>query len=109
MELHIKDRIFIPQLLTQQGTFMEFNLKRNILRKVALTEDDVKKYDIVENDKEKRTEWNPEKDREMPLVVDFTQDELQYLTKACERVAEANFPDEFWLTVEKIYNAAQPQ
>ena len=43
----------------------------------------------------------------MPLMVDFSQDELQYLAKACEKVADANFPDEFWLTVEKIYNAAQ--
>lgn len=109
MELHIKDRIFIPQLLTQQGNFMEFNLKRNILRKTALTEADVEKYEIVEKADEKRTEWNPEKDRDMPLIVDFTADELQYLVKSCERVAEANFPDEFWITVEKIYNAAQSQ
>ena len=107
MELHIKDRIFIPQLLPQQGNFTEFNMKRNILKKVALTEADVEKYDIVENKEERRTEWDPEKDRDMPLMVDFSQDELQYLAKACEKVADANFPDEFWLTVEKIYNAAQ--
>ena len=37
MELHIKDRIYIPQMLPQQNNFMGFNLKREIIKKVGLT------------------------------------------------------------------------
>ena len=39
MELFIKDRIYIPQLLPQQTkSFMDFNVKREILKKVAAEE-----------------------------------------------------------------------
>lgn len=53
--------------------------------------------------------WDVEKDREQPLIVDFTKDELSYLKTACEKLAEAPYPDDFWLTVEKIYNAANAE
>lgn len=49
MELHIKDRIYIPQLLPAQNSFMEYNLKREIIKKVALTEKDKDEYVIVED------------------------------------------------------------
>jgi hypothetical protein len=34
---------------------------------------------------------------------------LSYLKAACEKLAEAPYPDDFWLTVEKIYNAANAE
>lgn len=36
MDLHIKDRIYIPQMLPQQNNFMGFNLKREIIKKWPL-------------------------------------------------------------------------
>lgn len=106
MELHIKDRIYIPQLLPQSNNFMGFNLKREIIKKVALTVDDKETYSIEEDKENNRVVWNVEKDREQPLVVDFTKDEIEYLKAACEKLAEAPYPDDFWMTVEKIYDAA---
>lgn len=106
MELHIKDRIYIPQLLPQSNNFMGFNLKREIIKKVALTVDDKETYSIEEDKENNRVVWNVEKDREQPLVVDFTKDEIEYLKTACEKLAEAPYPDDFWMTVEKIYDAA---
>lgn len=106
MELHIKDRIYIPQLLPQSNNFMGFNLKREIIKKVALTVDDKETYSIEEDKENNRVVWNVEKDREQPLVVDFTKDEIEYLKTACEKLAEAPYPDDFWITVEKIYDAA---
>lgn len=106
MELHIKDRIYIPQLLPQSNNFMGFNLKREIIKKVALTVDDKETYSIEEDKENNRVVWNVEKDREQPLVVDFTKDEIEYLKAACEKLAEAPYPDDFWITVEKIYDAA---
>ena len=106
MELHIKDRIYIPQLLPQSNNFMGFNLKREIIKKVALTVDDKENYSIEEDKENNRVVWNVEKDREQPLVVDFTKDEIEYLKAACEKLAEAPYPDDFWMTVEKIYDAA---
>lgn len=107
MNLQIKDRIYIPQILPQQNNFMGFNLKRGILKKVSLTEEDRKTYSIEEDTEHSRVTWDINKDRECPLSVEFTKDEINYLKEACEKLAEANYPDDFWITVEKIYDAAQ--
>lgn len=106
MELNIKDRIYIPRMLPVQGKFMEFNLKRSILKKVVLTEDDRKRYSIIECKEEGRVEWDINKDLECPLCADFTKEELDYLKKSCEALVESAYPDDFWITVEKIYDAA---
>ena len=106
MELNIKDRIYIPQMLAPQNNFMEYNLKRSIIKKVAITEKDKETFDIKEDKENSRIVWNIEKDRENPLTVDFTEEEIKYLTKSCEQLSDNEFPDDFWAVVEKIYNAA---
>lgn len=105
MELHIKDRIYIPQILPQTGTFMEFNLKRNIIEKVQITAKDRDDYNIKENKEEGKITWDSAKDQQIPLQVEFSKDELDYLKKACEKLTDTPSPDDLWLTVEKIYNA----
>lgn len=105
MILNIKDRIYIPAILPKNGSFMDFNLKRSILQKVALTEDDKVKYSIEEIPDEDKIIWDVEKDMKNPLSIDFTNDEIDYLKKACEAITAASYPDDFWLVVEKIYDA----
>lgn len=34
MDLHIKDRLLLPSLLPERGSFMEYNLKKAILKKL---------------------------------------------------------------------------
>lgn len=107
MELHIKERLYIPQILPQQTTsFMDFNLKREIIKKVALTDKDRDEYNIEENQEEHKITWNAQKDVETPLMVDFSVAEIDFLKKACESLPAAAYPDDFWMVVEKIYEAA---
>lgn len=40
MDLHIKDRLLLPSLLPERGSFMEYNLKKAILKKIAISEQD---------------------------------------------------------------------
>lgn len=107
MVLNILDRIYIPSILPSENTFMDFNMKREIIKKVALTAEDVEKYNIKEDEANKRTTWDINKDREHPLIIEFTQQELNYLKSACEKLADTPAPDNMWATVEKIYEAAQ--
>jgi hypothetical protein len=107
MELHIKERLLIPTILPEKGNFMDFNLKKSIINKVVLTEQDRKDYEIVEKKEERRIEWNVQKDIETPLAVDFSQDELAYLQRACEAISEQQLPDEVWAMVEHIYDEIQ--
>ena len=99
MELHVKDRLYFPQLLPRQNTFMEYAMKRAIMKKVGLT------VEIKENEDGKGIVWNIEKDMAQPHTVEFTPDELEYIKKGCEALAEQPCPDDFWALVECIYNA----
>jgi hypothetical protein len=105
MELSIKDRLYIPALLPKEGNFKEFNLKKEALRKIELSEEEREKVGLRENAETRRIEWDM--DKEKPLIVEFTGQEMAYLKQACERIADERLPDEMWDSVEKIYNAMQ--
>lgn len=105
MELNIKDRLYLREVLPQQNSFSEFALKKSIIDKVAITQADIEKYSIVEKREEGKIEWNTEMDQKEPLVVDFSQQELDYLKKGCEALVDVPKPDDFWLTIDKIYGA----
>ena len=105
MELHIKDRIYFPNIMPKTGTFMEFNLKKSILNKVVITEADKEHYHIEANKEAGSITWDSEKDAAEPLIVTFTAEELEYLKKSCENLAGQENADDFWMVVEKIYNS----
>lgn len=107
MKLHIKDRLLIPSLFPEKGNFMEYNLKKAILKKIAITDKDREDYGIVENQDEKRIEWNLQKDAEVPFVAEFSKEELEYLHNACEAISEQKLTDDLWIVVEHIYNETQ--
>lgn len=107
MDLHIRERLLLPTILPEKGNFMDFNVKKSILKKIALTVQDRTDYEIVEKKEERRIEWNVQKDIEAPLIVDFSKDELEYLQKACEAISEQQLPDEVWAMVERVYNEIQ--
>lgn len=104
MKLNIKDRLYIPQLLPANGNFTEFSLKRSILGKVGITAEDQEKFQIKEIPEENRIVWDSDKDLQEPLEVDFTAQELDFIRKGCEALVDTPKPDDFWLTVEKLYN-----
>jgi hypothetical protein len=105
MLLNIKDRILIPQIMPPTGTFMEFNLKKSILNKINITEEDKEKYKIETNKEAMSITWNVEIDLKEPLDVNFSEEELAYLRNACEQLSETAHPDDVWVVVEKIYNS----
>lgn len=43
-------------------------------------------------------------EKEHPLEVEFSADEMAYLQAACEKISDEELPDDMWGTVEAIYN-----
>lgn len=105
MELSIKDRLYIPALLPKEGNFRDFNHKKEIQRKIAIEAAEREQVGLHENKDTGRIEWETEK--EVPLVVEFSTDEIAYLKKSCEAISDQSLPDDMWGTVERIYDAAQ--
>ena len=102
MELSVKDRLYLPTFLPARGNFKEFNLKKEILRKIAIGDEERKAISLRENAEDKRIEWDVEK--EHPLKVEFSADEMAYLQAACEKISDEELPDVMWGTVEAVYN-----
>ena len=95
MELSVKDRLYLPSFLPARGNFKDFNLKKEILRKIAIPDEERKAIGLHENAEDKRIEWDVEKEK--PLAVEFSGDEMEYLRKACERISDEELPDDMWL------------
>ena len=102
MELSIKDRLYLPNFRPAKGTFMDFNLKKSILRKIEISEEERKEINFRENMEESRLEWDVEK--ETPLNVDFSKEETDYLRKSFEKISDEELPDDMWETVKRIYD-----
>lgn len=103
MELSVKDRLYLPAFLPAKGNFKEFNLKKEILRKIAIGGEERKALDLHEDSETRRIEWDVEK--ETPLQADFTAEEMRYLQTACEKISDEELPDDMWGTVSRIYDA----
>ena len=67
MELSVKDRLYLPSFLPARGNFKDFNLKKEILRKIAIPDEERKAIGLHENAEDKRIEWDVEKEK--PLAV----------------------------------------
>lgn len=70
MELSVKDRLYLPSFLPARGNFKDFNLKKEILRKIAIPDEERKAIGLHENAEDKRIEWDVEKEK--PLAVEFS-------------------------------------
>lgn len=102
MELSIKDRLYLPTFLPAKGNFKDFNLKKEILRKIAISDDERKEINFRENQEDNRLEWDVE--NETPLIVDFSTEEMDYLRKSFEKISDEELPDDMWETVKRIYD-----
>lgn len=103
MELSIKDRLYIPAILPQEGTFKAYNHKKEILRKIEISQQERSDVGLKENKENGRIEWDVEKDT--PLSVSFSTEELQYLKQSCEKLSDQQLPDDMWQIVERLYDA----
>lgn len=103
MDLLVKDRLYLPTFLPKEGTFKDFNVKKEILKKIEISDSEREEVGLKENAKTKRIEWDTEKDT--PLNVDFSAEELEYLKQSCEKISDEKLPDDMWSTVEKLYDA----
>lgn len=107
MELSIKDRLYLPTFLPARGNFKDFNLKKDILQKIAISDEERTAIGLHESAEDKRIEWDAEKER--PLAVELSRDEIEYIRRACEKIADEELPDDMWATVSRIYDGMQAE
>lgn len=61
MELSIKDRLYIPGFLPKENNFKQFNIKKEILKKIEISEEERATVNLRQNAENNRIEWDMEK------------------------------------------------
>lgn len=102
--LHLKDRLVLPSLFPAKVTMSGYSLRKSILNKITITEDEIKRYGIKQ-DADNHVIWDIEADMKEPLAVEFSDDEITFIKKIAEQRSEEELPTELWDAVDKIWNA----
>jgi hypothetical protein len=105
MELKIIDRLCIPALLPKEGNFKQYNLKKSILAKIEISETERTEVNLRQDPATNRIEWDAEK--EMPVTVLFTHEEMDFLKESCEKLSDEPHPDYMWGVIEKVWDSVQ--
>ena len=91
MKLTLKERILIQQILPQKGNMLEMLTIKSIVKKVEVTEEESKKFEITA--KGNSIVWNAE-GKDAKFEIEFSEGELKVLKDA---VVEMNDKKEITL------------
>lgn len=83
MNLTVKDRILIPEILPESGNMVEMIIVRSIQQKVSLTAKDIDYYDIKVGENGNTT-WDGEKDT--GTDIEFENSEIGVLKDAYKKL-----------------------
>lgn len=84
MKLTLKDRIVLPEIFQKEGTMQEQITIRDIMNKVAITREDVEKYNIKIDGSTYTFDPNIDTSKD----IDFTAGEYMLLQSSCKKLDE---------------------
>lgn len=102
-KLLIKERLYLMNVLPQQNSLVEYQLKKSIIQKVEITDEDKALVDFKQ-ESESNVTWDAKKDADNPKEFEFTDQECQYVRKAIEALSDGEHPDEYWIMVMMLYD-----
>ena len=102
MKLFIRERLQLPILFPAQCTFADFQIKQSIIKKISLTDLEIKEFNIREENG--GLTWDFVKDLNEPILITFHDNEKQFLKQCCEALDQSlKLDDSSWKMIEKIY------
>lgn len=92
IELSIKDRLSLPSCFPKQGKFEEMILRDSVIKKAAITPEEIKKYSITSL-ANGTVEW---KNEDYDFKVEFDETEMTYLKKLLREISDKSLlnPDQ---------------
>ena len=80
MKLSVHERVVILSLLPKEGSFATLKILEQLRMSLSFTEEELKKWKIVENTKEGRINWEKDGEAEIPVgekATDIVVDALK--------------------------------
>jgi len=82
MKLDIKERLHLPEILPREGNFTTLVIKSDLLDKIKITQEEIKKYNITSEGNV--VKWDIEKAED--IDIDFTELELKLIAESLEKL-----------------------
>ena len=102
-KLLIKERLYLMNVLPKQNSLIEYQLKKSIIQKVEITDEDKALVDFKQ-ESESNVTWDAKKDMDNLKEFEFTDQECQYVRKAIEALSDGEHPAEYWIVVMLLYD-----
>ncbi len=104
VSLHVKERIYLMNVMPQENSLVNFQLKKELMNKLEISDEEKTKLKFSVNEKENNVTWDPEIDMANPVEIEFNDQETAYMREAIEKLSDGAHPDEFWLIITTIYD-----
>lgn len=104
MKLSVVQRLTIKNILPQKANYIELVLKKDIIEKIDLAQDEIKKinFKVVAQGDKSNLIWDKEK--EEPLEVDFTEAERGLIRPILETLDVEKKLDDNTGELYKLFN-----
>ena len=76
-QLNLSDRIHLPSVLKTEGSYMYLTVRKDIIEKLALTQEEFKKYEIKEVQEGIQKGWLVSNQKKVPSHFDISFTELE--------------------------------
>lgn len=104
VSLHLKERFYLGNILPQENSLVDFQLKKRIVERIQVTDDEKNDIGFKVNEQDGSATWDARKDFENPREFEFSDDEVKYIRSSIEKLSDGTHPDEYWITVGTIYD-----
>lgn len=86
MELLLLERIMLTNMLPSTGKFEDMIIRKDVLDKIAVKQDEIKTYDVRSSDKG-GIQWN-EAGATYTIMVELTEMEKHFVQKTLKKVSD---------------------
>lgn len=101
MILNLKERLIITNILPVEGNFTTLVIKSDLVKKIAITQDEIKKYNIKSDNG--LITWSVESEEETDFM--FTDLELGLIRECLKKLdTESKLNDETLIIYKKFIN-----
>lgn len=99
MKLNIKERLIIPNILPREGDYTTLIIKKDLLDKIKINQDDISEFEIRITGEE--IQWNTDKEKE--IDVELSELEIKLITDSLKELdKQKKLNDETALIYKKI-------